>query len=130
RLKRVDVVLRRVDADYADPLDLRADSRLGVVGLVEVLRRGAATVVNTLGSGILESPGLLRFLPDLAERLLGEDPLLHTAPAYWGGIAGERSHLLANLSSLLIRSTVGGKTLVGPTLSSGQLAELAARIEE
>ena len=75
-LKRVDVVLRRVDADYADPLDLRADSRLGVVGLVEVLRRGAVTVVNTLGSGILESPGLLRFLPELAELLLGETPLL------------------------------------------------------
>ena len=74
-LKRVDVVLRRVDAEYADPLDLRADSRLGVVGLVEVLRRGAVTVVNTLGSGILESPGLLRFLPELAERLLGETPL-------------------------------------------------------
>ncbi len=71
-LKRVDVVLRRVDADYADPLDLRADSRLGVVGLVEVLRRGAVTVVNTLGSGMLESPGLLRFLPELAELLLGE----------------------------------------------------------
>ena len=94
-LKRVDVVLRRVDADYADPLDLRADSRLGVVGLVEVLRRGAVTVVNTLGSGILESPGLLRFLPELAERLLGETPLLQTAPMYWGGIDAERSHLLA-----------------------------------
>ncbi len=70
------------------------DSRLGVVGLVEVLRRGAVTVVNTLGSGILESPGLLRFLPELAERLLGETPLLQTAPVYWGGIDTERSHLL------------------------------------
>jgi uncharacterized circularly permuted ATP-grasp superfamily protein/uncharacterized alpha-E superfamily protein len=128
-LKRVDVVLRRVDAVYADPLDLRADSRLGVVGLVEAQHRGTVTVVNTLGSGILESPGLLRFLPELAERLLGEPPLLQTAPVYWGGIAGERSHLLANLSSLLIKSTVGGETLVGPTLSSAQLAELAARIE-
>ena len=83
-LKRVDVVLRRVDADYADPLDLRADSRLGVVGLVEVLRRGAVTVVNTLGSGILESPGLLRFLPELAKSLLGETPLLETAPDVLG----------------------------------------------
>jgi uncharacterized circularly permuted ATP-grasp superfamily protein/uncharacterized alpha-E superfamily protein len=128
-LKRVDVVLRRVDADYADPLDLRADSRLGVVGLVEALRRGTVTVVNTLGSGILESPGLLRFLPDFAERLLGEAPLLQAAPVYWGGIASERSHLLARLSALLIKSTVGGETLVGPTLSSAQLAELAARIE-
>ena len=129
-LKRVDVVLRRVDALYADPLDLRADSRLGVVGLVEAQHRGTVTVVNTLGSGILESPGLLRFLPDLAERLLGEAPLLHTAPVYWGGIAGERSHLLAKLPSLLVKSTVGGETLVGPTLSATQLAELAARIEK
>ncbi|BBX95890.1 circularly permuted type 2 ATP-grasp protein [Mycobacterium lacus] len=128
-LKRVDVVLRRVDADYADPLDLRADSRLGVVGLVEAQHRGTVTVVNTLGSGILESAGLLRFLPELAERLLGEEPLLRTAPVYWGGIASERAHLLANLSSLLIKPAIGGETLVGPTLSSAQLAELAARIE-
>ena len=113
-LKRVDVVLRRVDADYADPLDLRADSRLGVVGLVEVLRRGAVTVVNTLGSGILESPGLLRFLPELAELLLGETPLLRTAPMYWGGIDVERSHLLTHLSSLLIRPVTGGEPIVGP----------------
>lgn len=128
-LKRVDVVLRRVDALYADPLDLRADSRLGVVGLVEALHRGTVTVVNTLGSGILESPGLLRFLPEMAERLLGEEPLLPTAPVYWGGIPSELSHLLANLSSLLIKPTDGGETLVGPTLSSAQLTELAARIE-
>jgi uncharacterized alpha-E superfamily protein len=97
--------------------------------LVEALRRGTVTVVNTLGSGILESPGLLRFLPELAKRLLGEAPLLHSAPVYWGGIASERSHLLANLSSLLIKSTVGENTLVGPTLSSAQLTELAAQIE-
>jgi uncharacterized circularly permuted ATP-grasp superfamily protein/uncharacterized alpha-E superfamily protein len=128
-LKQVDVVLRRVDALFADPLDLRADSRLGVVGLVEAVRRGTVTVVNTVGSGILESPGLLRFLPDLAERMLGEEPLLHTAPVYWGGYASELSHLLARLSSLLIKPVDGGETLVGPTLSSAQLTELAARIE-
>ncbi len=129
-LKRVDVVLRRVDADYVDPLDLRADSRLGVAGLVEAQHRGTVTVVNTLGSGILESPGLLRFLPELSKRLLSEDPLLHTAPVYWGGVAGELSHLLANLPSLLIKSTVGRKTIVGPTLSSQQLTQLAARIDK
>ena len=128
-LKRVDVVLRRVDADYTDPLDLRADSRLGVVGLVEVLRRGAVTVVNTLGSGILESPGLLRFLPELAESLLGETPLLETAPAYWGGINVERSHLLSKLGSLLIKPVSGGETIVGPALTAKQRESLAARIE-
>jgi len=129
-LKRVDVVLRRVDADYTDPLDLRADSRLGVAGLVEVLRRGAATVVNTLGSGILESPGLMRFLPDLAPLLLGEAPVLEAAPMYWGGIDRERSHLLANLSSLLIKSALGGETVVGPSLSAEQRNVLAERIED
>jgi uncharacterized circularly permuted ATP-grasp superfamily protein/uncharacterized alpha-E superfamily protein len=128
-LKRVDVVLRRVDADFADPLDLRADSRLGVVGLVEVLRRGAVTVVNTLGSGIVESPGLLRFLPELAESLLGETALLETAPMYWGGIDVERSHLLTKLSSLLIKPVVGGETILGPALTSKQRELLAARIE-
>jgi uncharacterized circularly permuted ATP-grasp superfamily protein/uncharacterized alpha-E superfamily protein len=127
-LKRVDVIFRRVDAAYADPLDLRADSRLGVVGLVEAQHRGTVTVVNTLGSGVLESPGLLRFLPQLTETLLGEAPLLTTAPSYWGGIDSERSHLLARLSSLLIRSTSDGQTFVGPTLSSAQLTELAARV--
>jgi uncharacterized circularly permuted ATP-grasp superfamily protein/uncharacterized alpha-E superfamily protein len=129
-LKRVDVVLRRVDADYTDPLDLRADSRLGVAGLVEAQHRGTVTVVNSLGSGILENPGLLRFLPQLAEHLLSEAPLLHTAPVYWGGITSERSHLLANLSSLLVKSTVSQKSFVGPTLSSRQLAQLAAGIEK
>ncbi|MBW0017583.1 MAG: circularly permuted type 2 ATP-grasp protein [Mycobacterium sp.] len=128
-LKRVDVVLRRVDAHYTDPLDLRADSRLGVVGLVEAQHRGTVTIVNTLGSGILESPGLLRFLPRMAESLLDEAPLLRTAPVYWGGFASECSHLLANLSSLLIKSTVGGRSFVGPALSSAQLSELAAHIE-
>ena len=127
-LKRVDVVLRRVDAEYVDPLELRADSRLGVVGLVEAQHRGTVTVVNPLGSGILESPGLLRFLPELAEHLLGESLLLHTAPSYWGGIGSELSYLQTNLSSLLIRSVVDGQIIVGPQLSSAQVSELGARI--
>ncbi|RAV15666.1 hypothetical protein DQP55_05780 [Mycolicibacterium sp. GF69] len=128
-LKRVDVVLRRVDAHFADPLDLRADSRLGVVGLVEVLRRGAVAVVNTLGSGILESPGLQRFLPQLADQLLGESPLLAAAPMYWGGVHAERSHLLTHLSALLIKPVTGGPAVVGPSLTAAQRESLTARIE-
>ncbi len=127
-LKRVDVVLRRVDAAYVDPLELRADSRLGVVGLVEVLRRGAVTVVNTLGSGILESPGLLHFLPQLAELLVGETPMLASPQTYWGGVDVERSHLLANLSSLLIKPTTGGRVIVGPALTAAGRDDLAACI--
>ncbi|MFY9918771.1 MAG: alpha-E domain-containing protein, partial [Mycobacterium sp.] len=90
---------------------------------------GAVTVVNTLGSGILESPGLLRFLPELAQALLGETPQLQTAPVYWGGINTERSHLLSKLGSLLIKPVTGGATIVGPALTSNQRKELGVRIE-
>ncbi|TQM29306.1 circularly permuted type 2 ATP-grasp protein [Nocardia bhagyanarayanae] len=128
-LKRVDVVLRRVDAEFSDPLDLRPDSHLGVVGLVEVLRRGAVTVVNTLGSGLLENPALAGFLPRISRALLGEELLLDSAPAYWGGDASERSHLLARLDQLIIRSTVDGATLFGPDLSATMREELRRRIE-
>ncbi|WP_159844821.1 circularly permuted type 2 ATP-grasp protein [Nocardia sp. CY41] len=128
-LKRVDVVLRRVDAELSDPLDLRPDSRLGVVGLVEVLRRGAVTVVNTLGSGLLENPALAGFLPALSRALLGEDLLLESAPSYWGGREQERKHLIAHLDKLILRSAVDGTMLVGPELSRDQRAETKARIE-
>ncbi|WP_406282567.1 circularly permuted type 2 ATP-grasp protein [Nocardia sp. NBC_00881] len=128
-LERVDVVLRRVDAEFSDPLDLRSDSRLGVAGLVEVLRRGAATVVNTLGSGLLENPALAGFLPGLSRALLGEDLLLESAPSYWGGDDSERTHLIANMDKLIIRSTVDGTTVFGPGLNRNQRDELRARID-
>ncbi|MFE1596275.1 circularly permuted type 2 ATP-grasp protein [Nocardia sp. NPDC058705] len=128
-LERVDVVLRRVDAEFSDPLDLRPDSRLGVVGLVEVLRRGAVTVVNTLGSGLLESPALSQFLPRIARSVLGEDLLLDATPTYWGGDATERSHLVSHVGDLVIRSAVDGSTIFGPSLSAAERTDLAARIE-
>ncbi|MEU6832223.1 circularly permuted type 2 ATP-grasp protein [Nocardia beijingensis] len=127
-LKRVDVVLRRVEAEFSDPLDLRPDSRLGVVGLVEVLRRGAVTVVNTLGSGLLENPALPGFLPALSRALLGEDLLLESAPSYWGGHERERAHLIANLDELVLRSAVDGAALFAPELSRQQREELKARL--
>ncbi|WP_420873752.1 circularly permuted type 2 ATP-grasp protein [Nocardia huaxiensis] len=128
-LKRVDVVLRRVDAEFSDPLDLRPDSRLGVVGLVEVLRRGAVTVVNTLGSGLLESPALSAFLPRLARTLLDEDLKLPGLQSYWGGDDLERTQLIAQLHRLILRSTVDGSTVFGPLLTRAQLAEWRTRID-
>jgi uncharacterized alpha-E superfamily protein len=96
--------------------------------MVEVLRRGAVTVVNTLGSGVLESPGIQRFLPELAE-LLGKDPpQLLTPPMYWGGTPSELSHLVSRLPTLLIRPVDGGSAIVGPQLSSAECVELSARI--
>ena len=85
RYEPVDVVLRRVDANWSDPLDLRPDSQLGVVGLTEVCRRGTVTVVNSLGSGVLENPGLLPYLPALSRELLGEELKMQSVPTFWCG---------------------------------------------
>ncbi|SLF22196.1 conserved alanine and leucine rich protein [Mycobacteroides abscessus subsp. massiliense] len=79
-----------------------------------MLRRGAVTVVNSLGSGVLENPGLARFLPDLSRRLLDEPLALSGGQSWWGGIDTERSHLLANLASLLVKSTAGEEVYTGP----------------
>ena len=85
RLERVDVILRRTDAWFCDPLELRPDSKLGVPGLVEAARLGGVSIVNTLGSGVLENPGLAPYLPRLAEHLLGEQLLLPSVPTWWCG---------------------------------------------
>jgi uncharacterized alpha-E superfamily protein len=100
-----------------------------VAGLVEAQRRGSVTVVNSLGSRILESPGLQRFLPELSRLLLGEEPSLGSPASYWAGIDKERSHILSRLSSLLVKSTVDTRVFVGPTLSGEARIELAALIQ-
>jgi uncharacterized circularly permuted ATP-grasp superfamily protein/uncharacterized alpha-E superfamily protein len=103
RLERVDVILRRTDAGFCDPLELRADSRLGVPGLVEAARVGGVSIVNTLGSGVLENPGLMPYLPKLARHLLGEQLLLPSVPTWWCGDEEGRRHVLANLDRLVVK---------------------------
>ncbi|MDQ6613396.1 MAG: circularly permuted type 2 ATP-grasp protein [Actinomycetota bacterium] len=145
QLEPVDVILRRVDAWFCDPLELRAQSFLGVPGLVEACRRGAVSVVNTLGSGVLENPALVAFLPRLAERVLGEPLELASVPTWWCGERTGLSHVLAHLDRLVIKPTarafgrgfagLGGAEGAGPgavfgwQLSSAEREELGGRIE-
>ncbi len=143
RLQPVDVILRRVDAWFCDPLELRPRSYLGVPGLVEACRRGTVSVVNTLGSGVLENPGLLAFLPRLAERVLGEPLELPSVPTWWCGEPAGLSHVLAHLEHLVIKPTArangdadggaaggGGPTgLFGRLLSAAERDDLRQRIE-
>ncbi|WP_434810763.1 circularly permuted type 2 ATP-grasp protein [Microbacterium sp. bgisy189] len=95
--ERVDVIVRRVDAEWCDPLELRADSRLGVAGLSEAVRRGRVRLVNGLGAGVLENPALMPFLPAAAEHLLGEQLRLPSAPTWWCGDPGSREDVIARL---------------------------------
>ncbi len=104
RLVRVDVILRRVDAAWSDPLELRGESQLGVAGLVEAVRRGTVRVVNGLGSGVLENPALLPYLPAACELLLGEPLRIPSARTWWCGDPRSRDHVLAHLDTLAVRT--------------------------
>ena len=101
-------------------------------GLVEAARLGGVSIVNTLGSGVLENPGLLPFLPRLAEHLLGEQLVLPSVPTWWCGDDDGRRHVLAHLDQLVIKPIARG---VGPTavfpweLSRRGRDELRRRIE-
>ncbi len=130
-LERIDVILRRVDDNFCDPLELREDSRLGVPGLVEVVRRGNVAIANPLGSSILENPGLLAFLPGIAKHFLGHKLRLPTAATWWCGQPKELDYVLANLDKLVIKQTYRGtgvRPVFGHLLSQQELSELRARI--
>jgi uncharacterized circularly permuted ATP-grasp superfamily protein/uncharacterized alpha-E superfamily protein len=103
RLEPVHVILRRVDAAWCDPLELKPESQLGVTGLVEAARTGTVSVVNTLGSSVLENPALMAFLPRLCEHLLGVPLRLPSVPTWWCGDEASRQHVLANLERLVLR---------------------------
>jgi uncharacterized circularly permuted ATP-grasp superfamily protein/uncharacterized alpha-E superfamily protein len=102
-LERVDVILRRVDDDFCDPLELRNDSMLGVPGLVEALRAGNVTVANALGCGLLQSPAFMGFLPGLCRQLLGEQLLLPSVATWWCGQKPARGYVLEHLDDLVIK---------------------------
>jgi len=103
RLERIDAVLRRVDDVWCDPLELREDSLLGVPGLVQAVRAGNLVVANALGSGVLEHPGLMAFLPALCQHLLGEGLLLPDIDTWWCGNRKAMDQVLANLDALVIK---------------------------
>jgi uncharacterized circularly permuted ATP-grasp superfamily protein len=131
RLEQVDVILRRVDSTWMDALELRGGSRLGVTGLLECVRQGTVSVVNTIGSGVLENPALLPFLPDLCERLLGEPLRLPSVDTWWCGDPAGKAYVLAHLDELVVRAVSHGhgRSVVGGALLPRQRARLVARIE-
>jgi len=102
-LERVDVILRRVDDDFCDPLELRNDSMLGVPGLVEAIRAGNVTVANALGTGLVQSPAFMSFLPGLCRHLLGEELKLPSVATWWCGQKSAQEHVFKNLDKLMVK---------------------------
>jgi uncharacterized circularly permuted ATP-grasp superfamily protein/uncharacterized alpha-E superfamily protein len=131
-LRPVDVLLRRVADGFCDPLALRGDSLLGVPGLVEATRAGNVAVANALGSGLVESPAFLPFLPGLALHLLGEELKLPSVATWWCGQVRERRHVEAWLDQLYLRPafTAGGPQAQPNSLTAAEREAWVARLRE
>ena len=132
-LEKVDVILRRVDDIYCDPLELRADSQLGIPGLLQCVRSGNVSIANPLGSSILENPGLMPFLQLISRYFLSEDLILPTIASWWCGQPKELQYVLENIKTLVIkkiyRNPTGSSSIDGASLSSNQLDECRRQIK-
>jgi uncharacterized circularly permuted ATP-grasp superfamily protein/uncharacterized alpha-E superfamily protein len=129
-LRRVDVLIRRVDSSFCDPLSFRSDSMLGVPGLLQAQQLGRVGMANSLGSGVLECPALLPFLPALARAWLGEELLLPNVATWWCGHDKERKYVLGDLEKLVIKRIDNpAKVIIGETLSRKELQQLGDAIK-
>ncbi|WP_223470939.1 MULTISPECIES: circularly permuted type 2 ATP-grasp protein [unclassified Pseudomonas] len=131
-LRRVHAIMRRLDDDFCDPLELRTDSALGVPGLLEAVRQGRVLVANALGSGVLESPGLLGFLPKINQYLFGEELILPSIATWWCGEPPVLAQALEKLPQLLIKPAFPSQSFTpvfGRDLNEAQRGQLAARMQ-
>ncbi|MBB5754185.1 circularly permuted type 2 ATP-grasp protein [Prosthecomicrobium pneumaticum] len=135
-LRPIDVILRRLDSDFADPLELNPSSKLGVPGLARAVRNRQVAIANALGSGLVESKALLGFLPALARRILGRDLILPNVATWWCGQTLERDHVIENLDRMVIAPALGARVagvldrgpVLGADLGEAARAKLVAAI--
>ena len=129
-LQPVDVVLRRLQDDACDPLEIRTDRSVGVPGFLEAARAGNVAVANPLGSAIVQSPAFIPFLPGICRALLGEDLAIESIPTYWCGDPAALSYVDQHLRALVVRPAYGGgqAPVFGRDLSSRGMDDLRSRI--
>lgn len=132
-LQRVDVVYRRLDDDFLDPLAFRPDSILGVAGLMGAYRAGNVGLANSLGTGVADDKGIYPFLPDVIKYYLDEDPILNNVETFRPLIPSHRQHILQNLESLVVKAVDGSGgygMLIGPASTRAQREEFRRKIED
>lgn len=131
--RRVDVIYRRIDDDFLDPLAFRPDSALGVPGLLSVYRAGRVNLANAIGTGIADDKSTYLFVPDMVRFYLNEEPLLNNVPTWQCRKPAELSHVLANLKDLVVKEVHGAGgygMLVGPASTKAEIEAYRARILE
>lgn len=122
--KKVDVIYRRIDDDYLDPLVMRPDSSLGVPGLLSAYRSGNVTLANAIGTGIADDKSIYPYVPDMINFYLGEKPLLNNVPTFQCRKPNDLAYTLANLKNLVVKETHGAGgygMLVGPASSISEI---------
>ncbi|MCW3092619.1 MAG: hypothetical protein JWP81_3688 [Ferruginibacter sp.] len=131
-LEKVDVIIRRIDDEYCDPLELKENSQLGIAGLLQVMRRGNVSIANPPGSSILENPGLMPFLQNISKYFFGTGLLMPTIASWWCGQPKEMKYVLSNIQSLVIkriyRGTSRSTSVDGASLSQAQMNLLKQQI--
>ncbi len=129
-LEKVDVIIRRVDDVYCDPMEFLAGSHLGVVGLMEAIRKRNVLVINPLGVRILENPGLMAFLPKICQHVFNEDLILNSVATWWCGQEKEKNYVLDNFDHLIIRGIYSDHNAVfGGNISNAEKEELKTKIK-
>ena len=130
-LRRVDVIYRRVDDDFVDPLCFRTDSILGVPGLFNAYRAGNVTLANAIGTGVADDKAVYAYVPQIIKFYLNEEPILPNVPTFLMTNDTHRDHVLANLEQMVVKAvgeSGGYGMLIGPQSSAKQREEFRARI--
>jgi len=132
-LKRVDVIYRRVDDDFLDPLAFRTDSHLGVAGLLNAYRAGNVSLANAIGTGLADDKALYAYIPDIIRFYLGEEAILPNVETYLLSNPSHRSHVLENLDSLVVKAvgeSGGYGMLIGPHSTRAEQELFRAKIQQ
>ncbi|MGB9989793.1 circularly permuted type 2 ATP-grasp protein [Massilia sp. SM-13] len=129
--KRVDVIYRRLDDDFLDPLAFRADSSLGVPGLLSVYRAGRVTLANAIGTGVADDKSIYPYVPDMIRFYLSEEPVLNNVPTWQCRKPDDLAYTLAHLPELVVKEVHGAGgygMLVGPASTTQQIEDFRARL--
>jgi uncharacterized circularly permuted ATP-grasp superfamily protein len=129
--ERVDVVYRRIDDDYLDPLTFRPDSALGVAGLMDLYRAGRVTLVNALGSGVADDKAVYSYVPEIIRFYTGQKPILSNVPTWRCGVPDECRYVLDHLADLVVKEVHGSGgygMLIGPTSSRREIEAFRQKI--
>ena len=131
--KKVDVIYRRIDDAFLDPLCFRPDSMLGIPGLMNVYRSGGVSIASAPGAGVADDKAIYCYVPDMIRFYLGEEPILKNVPTWQCGKSDDCAHVLDNLADLVVKEVHGSGgygMLVGPKATKDEIALFAAKIRE